>query len=122
MKGKTTRGLTKAGKRRGRPPKYLTVGQIANPAPKPEPDLNGEACPSYRSDTPFIIRMIIAKHRAPLRSKEELAIRLDAEDETSNHSAEKIAAMAARIRRVSGNGVNKMPAPIKKKRPIPLKT
>lgn len=122
MKSKAVRGLTKAGKRRGRPPKYLTAEQLANPAPSPEPVQDEDASLSYRSDTPFIIRMILAKHRAPLRSKEDLAIRLDAEDESSGHSAQEVAAMAARIRRVSGDGVDKMPAPIRRQRRISRKS
>lgn len=109
MKTKSTRGLTKAGKRRGRPPKYLMPEQIEHPAPKAWLQGDGAAPPRLKSDTLFIIQMILAKHRAPLRSKEELAIRLDADDPRSDHSAAKVAAMAARIRRVSGDGIDKIP-------------
>lgn len=123
MKRKGVRGLTKAGKRRGRPPKYLTPEQIENPAPEAQGKAGSTGCRGVRSDTLFIIKVVLAKHRGPLRFKKELAIRLDADDPMSDHSAEKVDAMAAQIRRrMSGDGTDKMDVNRTRKRRISQET
>ncbi|TXN04969.1 hypothetical protein FV222_07065 [Methylobacterium sp. WL103] len=108
MKLKATRGLTKAGKRKGRPPKYLTQVDLDHPAHRVGPRLNRRKPQRPVSDTLLRIKLFSPKHQAAASTQYALAYSILTEDSEAKPSPEQVRAMIARIRRVGGEAIDKL--------------
>lgn len=113
MRLKAGRGLTASGKRKGRRPKYLTKEQIAVPLPEArQVHDKGGVKPEVRRKQAWRFRINVAqaKQKIPLGSQKGLAVALVLAAPNSAKTEKEVAAMAARIRRAEGNGVDKLSA------------
>jgi hypothetical protein len=108
---KATKRLTKNGKRRGRPPKYLTQGQTEFPLGVRAAARNrGGHDPrvSGRRDNLRIIRRELAKRGAKHKTKKESASLVVAIYQPSSQTARDVEAVARMHRRLNAKGVNRL--------------
>ncbi len=119
MRLKAGKNLTSTGKRKGRPPKYLSEQKLANPLPAAKRELNkggpDQVVLSHRN-TIFISRLVQARYRRPGASQKQLAYELLDAGPALHKTEQDLAAVEARIRRVTGEGVNRVPVKKQAKR------